>query len=79
MWTSNAGAATIEDFKSNVNVLPFGMCMSPSKPQVVAGTTAAMDVLTPLLCVPHHDCRTQRPPRTRPRESRRSATSVRAA
>ena len=40
-------AATIQDFKAMANVAPFGMCMTPSNPQVAAATSAALGVLTP--------------------------------
>ncbi|MEO7369655.1 MAG: DUF4280 domain-containing protein [Ilumatobacteraceae bacterium] len=45
-------AATIQDFAPNVNVAPFGMCMTPSNPQVAAATSAALGVLTPQPCIP---------------------------
>lgn len=44
--------ATIMDHQPMVNVQPFGMCMSPSNPQVAAATSAAMGVLTPQPCQP---------------------------
>jgi hypothetical protein len=45
-------AATIQDFAPNVNVMPFGMCQTPSNPQVAAATSAALGVLTPQPCIP---------------------------
>ena len=45
-------AATIQDFAPNVNIMPFGMCMTPSNPQVAAATAAALGVLTPQPCIP---------------------------
>ncbi len=48
----NMPAATIEDNKPLLNILPFGMCMSESNPEVVALTAAAMGVFTPAPCIP---------------------------
>jgi hypothetical protein len=45
-------AATIQDFAPNVNIMPFGMCTTPSNPQVAAATSAALGVLTPQPCIP---------------------------
>lgn len=45
-------AATIMDFIPNTNIMPFGMCMTPSNPQVAAATAAAQGVLTPQPCIP---------------------------
>jgi hypothetical protein len=45
-------AACIMDNVPMVNVMPFGMCNSPSNPTVAAATAAALGVLTPMPCVP---------------------------
>jgi hypothetical protein len=45
-------AATITDSIPLVNIPSFGMCSSPSNPVVIAGTAAALGVLTPMPCVP---------------------------
>jgi len=44
--------ATIQDFAPMANVAMFGMCMTPSNPQVAAATSAALGVLTPQPCIP---------------------------
>jgi len=48
----NLPAATIMDMNPLVNIPPFGMCMSPANPTVLAATAAAMGVLTPMPCIP---------------------------
>ena len=45
-------AANIMDFIPMKNIMPFGMCTTPSNPMVAAATTAAMGVLTPQPCIP---------------------------
>jgi hypothetical protein len=50
--TSSQPAATIMDHQPMVNVMPFGMCMSPANPMVAAATAAALGVLTPQPCIP---------------------------
>jgi hypothetical protein len=51
--TSNMPAATIMDNVPMMNIMPFGMCMSPANPMVAAATAAAMGVLTPMPCIPN--------------------------
>jgi hypothetical protein len=48
----NQPAATIMDYIPMTNIMPFGMCNTPSNPQVAAATSAAMGVLTPQPCMP---------------------------
>ena len=50
--SSNQPAANIMDYIPNTNIMPFGMCQTPTNPQVAAATAAAMGVLTPQPCVP---------------------------
>lgn len=53
VMTSNMVAANIMDHIPLVNILPFGMCMSPANPMVAAATAAALGVLTPMPCIPN--------------------------
>ena len=52
MLTSFVPAANIMDHIPMTNVMPFGMCSSPSNPTVAAATAAALGVLTPMPCIP---------------------------
>ncbi len=49
---SKQPAATIMDQIPMTNIMPFGMCTTPSNPQVAAATAAAQGVLTPQPCIP---------------------------
>jgi hypothetical protein len=50
--TGNQPDANIMDHIPLVNIMPFGMCMSPANPSVAAATAAAFGVLTPMPCIP---------------------------
>ena len=45
-------AANIADYVPMVNIATFGMCTTPSNPQVAAATATALGVLTPQPCIP---------------------------
>lgn len=44
--------ANMLDSKPFLNVLPFGMCISPGNPMFIAATAAALGVPTPVPCIP---------------------------
>lgn len=50
--TGSQPAANITDNKPMVNILPFGMCVSPTNPAFVSATAAASGVPTPVPCTP---------------------------
>ncbi len=50
--SGGAPQGTISDGAPMMNVPSFGMCNSPSNPQVIAATSSAGGVFTPQPCVP---------------------------
>lgn len=52
VMTDEVPDANIMDHVPLVNIMPFGMCMSPANPTVAAATAAALGVLTPMPCIP---------------------------
>jgi len=52
VMTNNVPDANIMDHIPMVNIMPFGMCFSPSNPMFIAATAAALGVPTPVPCIP---------------------------
>jgi hypothetical protein len=53
VFTDMVPDANIMDHVPMMNIMPFGMCMSPANPVVAAATAAALGVLTPMPCIPN--------------------------
>jgi Domain of unknown function (DUF4280) len=51
-YGDSKSVASVQDTEPEVNLAPFGLCRSPTNPQVVAATSAAGGTLTPQPCVP---------------------------
>lgn len=52
VMASDLPAANIGHMVPLVNIETFGMCNSPTNPEVIAATAAALGVHTPMPCVP---------------------------
>lgn len=50
--SGGAPAGNILDFVPMKNIMPFGMCTTPTNPAVASATSAALGVLTPVPCIP---------------------------
>ncbi len=50
--SGSTAAASIMDHLPMKNVMPFGLCITVSNPQVAAATSAALGTLTPQPCLP---------------------------
>ncbi len=50
---ANQPAATIMDHAPMLNIPTFGLCKTPTNPQVAAATAAAAGVLTQVPCLPN--------------------------